>query len=217
MLSTPEKKKNPDHPGIVLVEDHAGLLESLQRLMSRSGFVVLGAFSRAEDALASPCISQCDFLLVDLELPGMSGVELISQIRQAYPEVIPVVYTTYDDRETVFAALQAGAYGYLLKCTSEEEFLAGLAIMQQGGSPMSPPIARKVIEQFHQSNDHDALSLREIEVLQSIAQGRSAKEIGVQLGVSPYTIYTHLQNIYAKLHVNSKAEAIRKAGRLGLV
>ena len=204
-------------PTIALVEDDHDLRESLAHFVERCGLQVVGAFANAEEALASAIWPACAFLLVDLKLPGMSGVALIAEIRSRHPGVTAVVYTMHDDRETAFAALKAGAYGYLLKGASEEELRSGLEIMKQGGSPMSPSIARKVIEALHKPEEPVALSVREVEILRMVSRGAQAKEVADQLSLSTHTVYTHLRNIYGKLHVRSKSAAIRKAGRIGLV
>lgn len=208
-----------DRPTICLVKDNLVLRKNLEMFFLRAGFDVVGSFPSGEKTLEFLAKSSCDYVLVDLELPGMSGVALIERIRLLYPDITLVVNTVYDDRESVFAALQAGALGYMLKGSSEAELLHALDIMKSGGSPMSASVARKVIEALHRpqkSEDEKNLSVRELKVLQQISQGFQAKEIAEQLHLSVHTVYSHLKNIYGKLQVRTKNEAVKKASRIGL-
>ena len=186
--------------------------------MKKSGISVVGAYATAEEALADALWDECRFLLADIDLPKMSGIELIAEVKKQYPSIISMVYTIYEDRETVFAAIKAGAHGYLLKGSSYEELLAGLRILKEGGSPMNPAIARKLIDEFHVAETTSAeLSIREIELLKLVARGMTYNEVAGELGISPNTVHTHIKNIYEKLQARNRQDALRKARNLGVI
>lgn len=180
--------------------------------------------SRVQDALKQVASQRFTLALLDLGLPDGSGVDVIAALREQQPEVQSVIVTIHDDDEHLFPALQAGAFGYLLKEQSRELLVEQLQRMSQGEPPLSPSIARKVIAYFAsqrrpQSNTllHEvSLTDRETEVLLRVAKGFTLPEIGVQLGLSRHTIADYVKQIYRKLNVSSRAEAALEAQRLGL-
>jgi len=205
---------------ILLVEDNALLRENLRILLSGEPSVELVVvFETAEEALAELRSVRPDVLLSDLDLPGMSGVELIRRVKRACPDIDIMAFTIFEDRDTVFAAIKAGASGYILKGSSPRELLEALTSLSQGGAPMSPKIARKVIREFQAAGDDTVspLSHREGEVLKSIEQGLSYKEISDRYCISPHTVHTHIKNIYEKLQVKDRPSAILKARKKGIL
>jgi DNA-binding NarL/FixJ family response regulator len=204
---------------IVIVEDNRMILENLRLLLGgEPGVSVEGAFLCAEEALqALPDISP-EIMIVDLDLPGMSGIELIRRVKTRLPEVEMMVYTIFEDRETVFSAIKAGACGYILKGSSPRELVESLNGLYQGGAPMSPKIARKVIREFHTEEDGKTrLSHKETNIIKSIEQGLTYKEIAERFCISPHTVHTHIKNIYEKLHAKDRPEAITKARKMGWI
>ncbi len=207
---------------ICIVEDDSLLLDNLSLLLrGEAGFVVAGAFSDAETALGSMSWRDVDVLLSDIDLPGMSGVELIRALKERHPSLNCMAYTIYEDRSTVFAAIKAGACGFLIKGASPRELIESLRELHEGGSPMSPRIARKVLLDI-QDDGRPAgggappiLSDREIQILRQLERGLSYKGIAVELHISPHTVHTHIKNIYEKVHANGRADVLRKARNLG--
>jgi len=205
---------------ILLVEDNALLRENLRILLSGESTVELvAAYESAEEALAEFRSVRPDVLLSDLDLPGMSGVELIRRVKRSCPDMDIMAFTIFEDRDTVFAAIKAGASGYILKGSSPRELLEALTSLSQGGAPMSPKIARKVIREFQAAGDENVspLSHRECEILKSIEQGLSYKEISDRCCISPHTVHTHIKNIYEKLQVKDRPSAILKARKKGII
>lgn len=180
--------------------------------------------SRVQDALKQVQTQRFTLALLDLGLPDGSGVEVVTALREHQPEVQSVIVTIHDDDEHLFPALQAGAFGYLLKEQSRELLVEQLQRISQGEPPLSPSIARKVIAYFAAQNRPQANALlhevsltdRETEVLLRVAKGFTLPEIGVQLGLSRHTIADYVKQIYRKLNVSSRAEAALEAQRLGL-
>ena len=169
-----------------------------------------------------------DLALIDLGLPDGSGIDVVSALHHRQPTALPVVVTIYDDDEHLFPALQAGAFGYLLKEQPREALVAQLLRMTQGEPPLSPPIARRVLayfagaaqkrqEMLRQLDKDAGLTDRETEVLQRVAKGYTLPEVAQQLGLSRHTVATHIRQIYRKLDVSSRAEATLEAARRGLV
>lgn len=205
---------------ICIVEDNTALRQNLELLLDgEPGFKVTGAFNNAEAALKFLPKSGTTILLADIDLPGMSGVELIGKIKPLMPDLNILAYTIFEDRQTVFAALKAGACGYLLKGCPPSELIASLRALFQGGAPMSPKIARKVIHEFQAPNlrQEDVLTSREKEILAQVAIGRAYKEIGEKLHISPHTVHTHIKHIYAKLQASSRSDVLQKARQIGAI
>ena len=186
---------------VAIVEDVRDIRESLQTLVnSMPGFSCIGSYATAEAAIADMASIQPNVVLMDINLPGMNGVEAVRILKNLFPDVNFLMCTVFEDTDNVFHALEAGAGGYILK-------------NNEGGAPMSAAIAKKVIDSFHklpkdERVKHFQLSNREIEVLRLLSDGLLYKEAAHKLGVSVETIRSHCRNIYEKLHVNTKLEAI---------
>ncbi len=207
---------------ICLVEDDQQLLRLLERLLGREGDLhVVGAFADPKQALERVDWSAVQVLLTDLDMPGLSGVEVIRAAREANPELLAMAYTVCENRQTVYAAIQAGAFGYILKDSPVEEIRDAIHNLLEGGSPMSPSIARTVLRDFQSARGDRAiveeLTDREVEVLRLIATGLLYKEVADKLGISTHTVHTFLKRVYAKLHVNNRRAAVRVAREVGLV
>ena len=204
---------------LCLVEDNASLLKSLVARLSREPDIrVLSANASAEEALDQCPWGEVDILLADIDLPGISGIELIRRIRENLPAVLPMAFTICEDRATVFAALKAGAFGYVLKGDSPQMLVESLRELALGGSPMSPSIARQVIREFHPADeDGEALTAREGAVLKLVAEGRLYKEIAEAFGLSTHTVHSHIKRIYGKLHAHGRTDAVEKAREAGIL
>jgi len=207
-----------------IVEDLDDIREGLAALIADSpGFACTGAWRTMEEALAALRAlrtSHPQVVLVDLGLPGMDGIEGIRRIRADYPGVITVVLTVYQDDERIFRALCAGACGYLLKKTPAPQILAGLEEAVSGGAPMSPEIARQVVNlftRFHPPEADHRLTPHEVRVLKLFVDGHNYRTAAASLGVTRSTVAFHVRKIYEKLEVHSKSEAVAKALRDGLV
>jgi DNA-binding NarL/FixJ family response regulator len=205
---------------ISIVEDDVLLRENLKLLLSgESGISVVSVYGTAEEALQSIRKSHPDILLTDIGLPGMSGIDLIRKVKDLMPDLEIMAHTVFDDRETVFSAIKAGASGYILKGSTPRDLIDALHTLAKGGSPMSPKIARKVIREFQEEgvDDQYILSHREIEIVKEIENGLTYKDIAGKLGISPHTVHTHIKNIYEKLHAKDRPEALVTARRKGLI
>ncbi len=200
---------------IALIEDDLAYRRGIERLLAESGrFVVTGSFGSAEDALRLLPRQPAQLALCDISLPGMSGSAAVAQLRQSCPSLRCVMLTMFDDAENLYAALQSGAAGYLLKSAPPEEILAGLDEVLAGGAPMSRPIARRVLAAFARPvktvDPRAELTVRERETMDQLARGLAYKEIAVALGISTATVKNHLYHIYEKLAVRSGTEAVAK-------
>jgi DNA-binding NarL/FixJ family response regulator len=204
---------------IAMIEDDAPFAEALVRYFGVSKAVeCVGSFRSAEDALAEVPALAPSLLLVDINLPKMSGIEFVGRITAASPGILCLMLTMYEESPLIFDALKAGACGYLLKRTKPKEIVAAIAQAHDGGSPMSPQIARQVVSFFQKAEPLSAptpapdgtLAEREREVLDLLAKGFLYKEIADQLGISRHTVDTHLRRIYEKLHVRSRGQAVAK-------
>jgi len=200
---------------IVLIEDAAPFARALQKYFRLGDEPIeCGAiYPTAEAALQALPQDPPDLALVDVNLPGMSGIECVARLRTTCPDLLCLILTMYEDGPVIFDALKAGACGYLLKRTPPAEIAAAIVQARAGGSPMSPQIARQVVNFFHRTPAPDGLAVlttREREVLGLLANGSMYKEIAATLGVSLDTVRTHLRKIYEKLHVHSRTEAVVK-------
>lgn len=196
---------------ICIVEDDALILRSLKQVLNNDeSYLVTCTFGSAEAALEDLKEQQPDVLLLDIDLPGISGIEAISKLKKLQPELNIVMLTVHEETNLVFSALRNGAVGYLVKGSNSKYLLQGIREVFEGGSPMSPSIARQVIKSFT-PNLTTNLSERELEVLLKLSNGTNNKQIAEDLFVSTNTIKAHIKNIYKKLHVNSRAEAVSKA------
>jgi DNA-binding NarL/FixJ family response regulator len=200
---------------VSIVEDIQDIRESLQQLIEASdNFLCLSAYSNAEDAVKDLPAVKPDIVLMDINLPGMNGIECIRRVKTACPQLQFMMFTIYEDSEQVFDALSAGASSYLLKKTPRDKILPSIQELYEGGSPMSTQIARKVVAYFQKekeaSNNEAQLSAREIEVLELLSKGFVYKEIAVRLNIATGTVRQHIHKIYEKLHVQNRTEALNK-------
>jgi DNA-binding NarL/FixJ family response regulator len=200
---------------VAIVEDHKITREALERIINLStDCQCVCACATAEEALRAIPAHQPEVVLMDIQLPKMSGVECVAKFKELLPAAQVIMVTVYEDPDNIFRALRAGASGYVLKRAKPEIILNGIREVQRGGVPMSVEIARKVIAYFHAqavaTKETENLSNREREVLDLVAQGFSNKEIAERLGVSLDAVLWHLKHIYQKLHVHSRSEAILK-------
>ncbi len=203
---------------VAIVEDEDDVRNGLAVLINGSeGFRCAQRYTSAEQALPAILRNSPDVLLVDINLGGMSGIECTRRLKAHRPGLPIMVLTVYDDDEKIFESLKAGASGYLLKTTPPARILEAIVDLQNGGSPMSSRIARKVVQTFQtmgeSPNDTENLSKREHEILFYLAKGYRYKEIADALFISVETVRTHLRNIYEKLHVRSGSEAVLKMHR----
>jgi DNA-binding NarL/FixJ family response regulator len=205
-----------------LVEDQKATREGLAALLAAApDCTVAGSWGSVEEALAGLGAARPEVLLLDIQLPGLSGVEGVRLFRERWPAVQILMLTVYADDDRIFESICGGAVGYLLKDTPPERLLAALREVRDGGAPMSPEVARKVVVMFQKAapprrEDH-ALTPRELDVLHTLAGSHSYKTAAVALGLSEDTVRFHVRNIYEKLHVHSKSEAVLKAFRSGLL
>ncbi len=200
---------------VALVEDNARLRSQLEALIAGApGFALAGAFADAESAISGLPAAAADVVLMDIQLPRLSGVDCVARLTTRLPGLKVLMLTAYDDSDNIFRALENGASGYLLKRTPPDELLRAIADVQNGGAPMNSHIARLVVQSFHRRGPSqraaENLTPREEDVLRLVSQGFINKEIADQLGVSIETVRQHLKNCYAKLHVRSRTEAAMK-------
>jgi DNA-binding NarL/FixJ family response regulator len=200
---------------ICLVEDDAELRENISGYIDSSpGFKCLGAYGSAEEALAAIPGRAPNIAVVDINLPGMNGIECVKNLAELVPGLQIIMFTVYEDTNQIFDALAAGACGYLLKSTRPEKLLEAIQEVHQGGSPMTSHIARKVVQAFKPAANAnpslEQLSVREQQVLELLAQGYPYKGIAVNMGLGLGTIRTYIQRIYEKLHVQCRTEAVVK-------
>ena len=207
---------------VAVIEDQRDIREGLATLINGTGgFRITGAFASIEQALPWVAKDPPDILLLDIGLPGMSGIEGIPLLLERSPQSLILVLSVYDDDERIFSALCAGASGYLLKNTAPVRLLESLREAASGGSPMSPEVARRVVLLFRKFSppeqaDYD-LTPHESRLLRLLAEGHSYRGAAAKLGLSVNTIAFHMKRIYEKLHVHSKSQAVAKAFRQGLV
>jgi DNA-binding NarL/FixJ family response regulator len=207
---------------VAIIEDHHKFREALEFLIDHTpGYQCVGTFRSMEEALEKIKFNLPDVALVDIGLPGMSGVEGVRLLKERHPSLVLLMNTVYDDDERIFQALCAGASGYLLKKTPPARLLESLQEAMAGGAPMSPEVARRVLALFREIRppEHEDYQLtpHELRLLKLLVEGHSYKTAASKLGVSVKTISFHLQKIYEKLQVHSKSEAVAKALRNRLV
>ena len=200
---------------VSIVEDNNRVRNSLARLIELSdGFKCVSEHSTAEEAMTALPKAHPDVVLMDINLPGMNGVECVRQLKPMLPSTQVMMLTVYENTDLIFQALSAGATGYLLKQTPPGELLAAVREVHGGGSPMTGHIARKVVASFQQSGnssrEFENLTPREKEVLDHLAKGYLYKEIADVMAISYDTVHTHIRKIYEKLHVRSRTEAVAK-------
>jgi DNA-binding NarL/FixJ family response regulator len=200
---------------VSIVEDNEQLRGTLARVINRSeGFRCVSQYGTAEAAIEGLPKDRPEVVLMDINLPGINGVECVRQLKQLIPETQSVMLTVYEDTDNIFAALAAGAAGYLLKRTKSAELLEAIREVRRGGSPMTTHIARKVTQSFQRAGPSaqatENLSEREQQVLDCLSQGFLYKEISEKLGVSYETVHTYIRRIYEKLQVRTRTEAVAK-------
>lgn len=200
---------------VSIVEDNDQLRGTLARVISRAeGFQCISQYANAEDALKDLPNVRPGVVLMDINLPGMNGVECVRQLKQLLPQTQVMMLTVYEDTENIFAALAAGSSGYMLKRTPRDELLDAIREVHRGGSPMTTHIARKVVQSFQKTpamiETTENLSPREAEVLDLLSQGLIYKEISDKLGISYETVHTYIRRIYEKLQVRTRTEAVAK-------
>jgi DNA-binding NarL/FixJ family response regulator len=210
-----EAKKAKMTINVSIVEDSRGTRESLSELLKRSpGLRCVGAYPNGEAALRELPDQTPDVVLMDINLPGMSGIECVARLKEKAPKTQVLMLTTYEEGDLIFESLRAGANGYLLKNMPPSELVNAVEQVHAGGSPMSMHIARKVVSHFQQikqpSSEMEKLTKRELEILALLAKGFLYKEIADQLGISLSTVRAHLHTVYEKLHVQSRTEAVVK-------
>jgi DNA-binding NarL/FixJ family response regulator len=211
---------SPDLLRVQVYEDNDELRSMLSMLLTHStDFELCGAFSNCADVVENLSSLKPDVILCDIDMPEVNGIEGVRLIRSRNKEVLILMYTVFDDNEHLFEALCGGANGYLLKGDSPADILTAIREVYDGGAPMSPAIAKKVIQVFatQKQKAESDLTPREKEVLTLMVQGKSAKMIAARLGTAFVTVRTHITNIYNKLHVHSQTEAVSKAIKERLV
>ncbi|HEX3719188.1 MAG TPA: response regulator transcription factor [Verrucomicrobiae bacterium] len=216
---SPARDTQPSPGGVMIhvaiVEDDAVTRRSLSRIVDEArGMRCIAACATGEEALKQLPESQPEVVVMDINLPQMSGIECVRRLREQLPKTQVLMLTVYEDSDSIFRALRAGASGYLLKRSEPEQLLEGIRDVLHGGSPMTSQIARKVVQAFRASEAAENLSMklteREAEVLDYLAKGYANKEIAEKLGLSLPTVRSHLRSIYDKLHVRSRTEAVAK-------
>lgn len=201
---------------VALVEDDERIRTNLITLLEQSdGYRCVGAYPDAETALKDMQNKSPEIVLMDINLPGMDGIECTNKLKEMMPNLLIVMLTVYEDTGKIFQSLQAGAVGYLLKMTKPEEILDALKEVSVGGSPMNAQIARKVVQSFYKektkaSSGQTPLSTREEQVLNLLSKGYLYKEIASELSISSDTVHNHIRKIYEKLQVHTRTEAVVK-------
>jgi len=202
---------------VSVVEDHIEYGLMLCDIINSMGeFEVKKVYISAEEALGQMSSHLCDIAIIDIRLPGLSGIQLIRKLKVILPETQYLVCSTHHDNDTVFQALKAGASGYILKDSTPDQIKNAVIELYKGGAPMSPYIARQIVKSFHEpiKAKEDDLSVREQEIIEQVSKGITYNEIADKLFISPETVKKHIRNIYAKLHVTNKVTAINKFKQL---
>lgn len=197
---------------IIIIEDNANIREGFAEVIQATGkYEVVSHYGNCEEAIRQLDRDQPDLILMDIDLPGMSGIEGTSRIKKLCPDCVVLIITVLEDSDKVFQSLCAGAGGYIVKNSNVAELIRGIDEALAGGAPMSLHIASMVVKSFKLAND-SPLTERETQVLQGISKGKTYTKIAAELFINKETVRSHIRNIYQKLAVNSKAEALRVAG-----
>jgi len=196
---------------LILIDDESNQRSTLSLVIAGSGkFNLVGEYNSGEEVMKDIPKRIPEIILMGLDLPGKNGIEMTQIIKSRFPHIDILILSDYDDNATVFSVLRAGASGYVLRSANYVELLTALEELGEGGAPMSRKIARMVVEELH-TNLNSIISKRERQVMQMIASGMTYSEISEMLNISPQTSKTHIRNIYTKLKVNTKAQAISRA------
>lgn len=198
---------------VSIVEDDRDLREAMTLMIQfTDNYELVSTFQNAEEAIEKIGTLDVEAVLMDINLPGDSGIECVKKLKVLFPKMLFLMCTSYEDDDKIFQSLKAGASGYILKTDGPVKIINALDELFEGGSPMSSSIARKVVASFSKVNVNDAnvetLTLREKEILDSLARGRMNKEVANELEISIGTVRKHIQHIYEKLHVNTRVEAV---------
>jgi len=202
---------------VVIFEDKTLLRESLYQLINGAdGLTCAGAFANCDDIIFNLKKTMPQVVLMDIQMPGMNGIEGVKIIKENFPEIKIIMQTVVEDDDKIFASICSGASGYLLKNTTPARLLQAIVEVYEGGAPMTPAIAQKVLEKFRKqspasTDELNQLTNREKEILECLVQGMSYKMIAAECTISADTVRHHIRNIYEKLHVHSKSEAVIKA------
>ncbi len=199
---------------LIIYEDDKDLREGLGQYLTASGeFNVMGMFSNCDTIDVDLKEISADIILMDIDMPGRNGIEGVRLAKAVKPEIRILMFTVFDDDKKIFDAICAGADGYLLKKTPPDRLVEGLKDVYHGGAPMTPSIARKVLEAFpkKETQQHETLTEKELEILQHLVQGNSYKQVAAWANISIDTVRSHIKHIYAKLHVRSMSQAVAKA------
>ncbi len=207
---------------VAVVEDDASIRDAVRQLIDGTrGFRCTGAWRTAEEALRSVGASPADVLLLDIHLPGMHGTEAVSLFHTRWPQMPIVMFTVFEDDERIFTSLCNGATGYVLKKTPPQKLIDAIVDARSGGAPMSPDIARRVVELFRTirpvSTPPQGLTPTEVRLLALLAEGHSYQAAAERMQVTINTVRNHIRSIYEKLHVHSKSAAVGKALRAGII
>ena len=209
---------------ILLAEDHKIVREGTRQLLEQAPeLTVIGEAADGEEAVRLAAELRPDVVVMDVRLPGLNGIEATKAIKENHPDMPILILSAYDDDRYVFPLLDAGANGYLLKTTSGAELARAIRTVQAGETALDPHIAHKVVERLTHRQRYqgegmaEGLTEREMEVLQTVAQGKSNREIGEALSISPHTVQVHVRNIFGKLDVNNRIEAVAYAVRQGWI
>ncbi|MEM9545457.1 MAG: response regulator transcription factor [Bacteroidota bacterium] len=202
---------------VAIIEDDPDIRQLLQLIIDKSpGFACTIAHETCETGIPEILSQKPDIVLMDIDLPGMSGIQGIQNIRRTNQNITILMLTIHTESDIIFDCLCAGANGYLVKGIAPTQLLASIEEAHNGGAPMSPSIASKVVSYFHRCQNH-GLTEREVEVLKLLTEGENYTTIGEQLFISKNTVKGHIKNIYSKLHVNTRAEAVLKAYQTRIV
>ena len=201
---------------VTIVEDNQDIRHALEQIIEMAdGYSLAGSYINGEEALLQIPITKPAIVLMDINLGGINGIEVVKQLKKNMPEVLFMMCTIYEEDEKIFEALNAGASGYILKKTAPDKLLIAIKELQDGGSPMSSQIARKVVSHFQNKSINSSLNIplcllssRENEILEMLSKGLLYKEIAVRVFISPQTVRKHVYHIYEKLHVSNRIEAV---------
>lgn len=215
-----KRNRNTGLIKVLIIKDNKYMREGWRTFIDYDKeLVVLGSYVSCEDAISSGVIQKANVIVMDIGLPGMSGIEGVKEVKKINPEIQVVMATVHDDNDHIFEAIKAGAVGYLMKKVSPDELVAAVKDAHRGGSPITPNIARKIITSM-QSNEEKAetsLSEREVEILKELATGKSYAAIGKTIFLSVDGVRHHIRKIYQKLQVSSRSEAISQGIKKRLI